>query len=70
MIWALLEDLLLVQLGLVVGRVALVEVGHRRVAAALRAALRPRAGASTVPAAASLGSRKRSEQSSREVCQR
>ena len=27
--WALLEDLLLVQLGLVVGRVALVEVGHR-----------------------------------------
>ena len=28
MIWALLEDLLLVQLGLVVGRVALVEVGH------------------------------------------
>ena len=27
-IWALLEDLLLVQLGLVVGRVALVEVGH------------------------------------------
>ena len=28
-IWALLEDLLLVELGLVVGRVALVEVGHR-----------------------------------------
>ena len=28
MIWALLEDLLLVQLGLVVTRVALVEVGH------------------------------------------
>ena len=28
MIWALLEDLLFVELGLVVGRVALVEVGH------------------------------------------
>ena len=28
MIWALFEDLLLVELGLVVGRVALVEVGH------------------------------------------
>jgi len=42
-IWALFEDLLLVQLGLVVGRVALVEVGHL-VLLCVAAARRRRAG--------------------------